>query len=129
MFIEQVPGFVRNLFQKALWRMNPDEKAVYLTFDDGPGKHTQRLLDLLEQYNAKATFFVVNTGYSMKKMLNAIVNGGHGIGMHSVTHKYAEIYASEEAFFKDLQCLLHFIDLKYICDSGVILSLAWSLIE
>ena len=36
---------------------------------------------------------------------------------------------SLEAFFKDLQCLLHFIDLKYICDSGVILSLAWSLIE
>ena len=85
--------------------ITPGGKVIYLTFDDGPGKHTQRLLDLLEQYNAKATFFVVNTGYSMKKMLNAIVDGGHGIGMHSVTHKYAEIYASEEAFFKDLYAM------------------------
>ena len=36
MFIEQVPTFFRNLYPKALWRMDPNEKAVYLTFDDGP---------------------------------------------------------------------------------------------
>lgn len=80
----------------------PGGKVIYLTFDDGPGKHTQRLLDILEQYNAKATFFVVNTGYKMKDMLKAIVDGGHGIAMHSVSHEYSEIYASEEAFFNDL---------------------------
>ena len=81
----------------------PDGKVIYLTFDDGPGKHTQRLLNLLKQYNAKATFFVVNTGYNMKTLLNAIVDDGHGLGIHSVSHKYEEIYASEEAFFKDLR--------------------------
>ena len=80
----------------------PGGKVIYLTFDDGPGKHTQRLLDILAQYNAKATFFVVNTGYKMKDSLKAIVDGGHGIAMHSVSHEYDEIYASEEAFFNDL---------------------------
>ncbi len=83
----------------------PGGKVIYLTFDDGPGKHTQRLLDILEQYNAKATFFVVNTRYKMKDSLKAIVNAGHGIGMHSVTHEYSEIYASEEAFFNDLYAM------------------------
>lgn len=82
--------------------VKPGGKVIYLTFDDGPGKDTKRLLDLLEQYNAKATFFVVNTGYKMKDSLKAIVNAGHGIGMHSVTHEFPEIYASEEAFFNDL---------------------------
>lgn len=83
----------------------PGGKVIYLTFDDGPGKHTQRLLDLLEQYNAKATFFVVNTGYSMKKTLNAVVDGGHGLAIHTKTHEYSEIYASEEAFFNDLYAM------------------------
>lgn len=82
--------------------VKPDGKVIYLTFDDGPSRYTQRLLDLLEQYDAKATFFVVNTGHNMKTLLNAIVDGGHGIGMHSVTHDYSKIYASEEAFFNDL---------------------------
>lgn len=80
----------------------PSGKVIYLTFDDGPSKHTQTLLDVLAKYNVKATFFVVNTGYQMNKMLNAIVDAGHSIGMHSVTHDYDEIYASEDAFFKDL---------------------------
>lgn len=85
--------------------VTPNGKVIYLTFDDGPGKHTQRLLDLLEAYDAKATFFVVNTGYNMKKLLNAIVDGGHGLAIHSKTHEYSEIYASEEAFFNDLYAM------------------------
>lgn len=78
------------------------DKVIYLTFDDGPSKHTQTLLDVLAKYNVKATFFVVNTGYQMNKTLNAIVDAGHSIGMHSMTHDYDEIYASEDAFFQDL---------------------------
>ena len=80
----------------------PGGKVIYLTFDDGPSQYTQRLLDILAQYNAKATFFVVNTGYKMKETLNAIVDGGHGIAIHSVSHTYEKIYASERAFFEDL---------------------------
>lgn len=89
--------------------VQPNGKVIYLTFDDGPSRYTQQLLNVLEQYNAKATFFVVNTGYNMKSLLKGIVNGGHGIGMHSVTHKYDEIYASEEAFFADLYAMQQII--------------------
>ena len=85
--------------------VTPTGKVIYLTFDDGPGKHTQRLLDLLEQYNAKATFFVVNTGYNMNKLLKAIADGGHGLAIHSKTHEYSEIYSSEQAFFNDLYAM------------------------
>ena len=82
--------------------VNPGGKVIYLTFDDGPSSFTQPLLDVLNKYNAKATFFVTNSGYNMKTIFNAIVDGGHGIGIHTKTHIYKEIYASEEAFFNDL---------------------------
>ncbi len=78
----------------------PKGKTIYLTFDDGPGIHTQQLLDVLDAYGAKATFFVVDTGYD--NLMKEIVRRGHSIGIHSVSHKYEEIYASPEAFFEDL---------------------------
>ena len=86
------------------------EKVIYLTFDDGPGPYTQKLLDILAKYNVKATFFVVNTDYNMNTLLNNIVNGGHSIGIHSVTHEYDDIYASEEAFFNDLYSMQAIIE-------------------
>lgn len=78
----------------------PSGNTVYLTFDDGPGAYTRQLLDILDAYGAKATFFVVDSGYD--QIMKEIVDRGHSIGIHSVTHKYEEIYASPEAFFADL---------------------------
>ncbi len=83
--------------------VQPGGKTIYLTFDDGPGRHTQRLLDILEKYNVKATFFVVGAyGTPYMDLLPTMYAAGHAIGMHSVSHNYREIYASEEAFFRDL---------------------------
>ena len=79
---------------------NPGGDKVDGTFDDGPSVHTQKLLDVLAKYNVKVTFFVVNN--SRIDMLKQIADAGHAIGIHSVTHKYNEIYASEDAFFADL---------------------------
>ncbi len=81
-------------------RVEPGGKVIYLTFDDGPSQHTERLLAVLDKYNAKATFFVVKTNYL--HLLPKIAEGGHSIGVHSVTHRYSQIYASKEAYFKDL---------------------------
>lgn len=78
---------------------NGDGKVIYLTFDDGPSKHTDRLLKVLEKYNVKATFFVCKT--SRLDMLDDIAKAGHTIGVHSSSHKYSQIYASEDAFFED----------------------------
>ena len=75
-------------------------KVIYLTFDDGPSIYTNKLLDVLKKYDVKATFFLVNTGnYSAMKR---IVGEGHSVGIHSISHKYKEIYASEDAFMNDL---------------------------
>ena len=79
----------------------PDKKVVYLTFDDGPGPYTDLLLDVLAKYQVKATFFVIDSGYD--KVMKRIVDEGHSIGIHSVTHDYQEIYASPEAYFADLR--------------------------
>lgn len=81
--------------------VTPDGKVIYLTFDDGPSAYTEKLLAVLEKYNVKATFFVVDTGGPLSKRLNAIVDGGHSIGIHSVHHDW-NIYSSEEDYLNDL---------------------------
>lgn len=80
--------------------VKPPEKTIYLTFDDGPGPHTEQLLDVLDAYGVKATFFV--TGRGNLELLPEIVRRGHAIGIHTVTHEYGEIYASPQAYFTDL---------------------------
>lgn len=80
--------------------VQPDGKVIYLTFDDGPGAHTERLLSVLKKYNVKATFFVCKT--NRLDLLDDIVNQGHAIGIHSVTHRYEKIYASDDAFLEEL---------------------------
>ena len=74
--------------------------VVYLTFDDGPSSHTQDLLDILDKYGVKVTFFVVNYGYT--DMIGKEAAAGHSVGVHSATHDYHSIYASEDAYFEDL---------------------------
>lgn len=78
----------------------PKGRTIYLTFDDGPGPDTARLLDLLKRYQVQATFFVVDTGYP--ELLRRIVSEGHSIGIHTRTHNYRMIYQSPEAFFSDI---------------------------
>lgn len=77
------------------------DKVIYLTFDDGPGPETPRLLDVLKKYNVQATFFVVNTSYI--STIQRAAAEGHTVAMHTMTHKFHDIYASEEAFFADLE--------------------------
>ncbi len=77
---------------------------VYLTFDDGPSIYTDDILDILDEYGVKATFFVIgreNTA-SYARYLR-IVEEGHTLGMHSYSHVYSDIYASPEAFAEDTQ--------------------------
>ena len=82
---------------------DPGSKIIYLTFDDGPSKHTERLLAILAKYDVKATFFVVNYGY--REMIGKEAAAGHSVAVHSLTHDYNKIYASESAYFADLQAM------------------------
>lgn len=78
------------------------EKIVYLTFDDGPSENTQRVLDVLDSYGAKATFFVTGHEPGYRDLIGEAYRRGHTVGMHTMTHDYAKLYASEDAYFADL---------------------------
>lgn len=88
MIIEQPSKWLRWIYPRALWRMNPEEHSVYLTFDDGPiPEATPFILDTLARYGIKATFFMV--GDNVKKypeLFERIVREGHQVGNHTYNH-------------------------------------------
>ena len=94
-------------------------KVAYLTFDDGPSANTYKILDILDKYNVKATFFVIyKKGY--KKQYQAIVKRGHTIALHSYTHNYSKIYKSEKAYFADLKKIHDYVEDVTGVDSNII---------
>ncbi|MCM1038167.1 MAG: polysaccharide deacetylase [Ruminococcus sp.] len=87
-----------------------DIRRVYLTFDDGPSSNTNRILDILAEYDVKATFFVVGKEEEEYQALyKRIVDEGHTLAMHSYSHKYDEIYQSVDSFAQDLSRLQEFL--------------------
>lgn len=82
--------------------VNPGNKVVYLTFDDGPGPYTQELLDVLDRYNVKATFFVTNGKPDYQNLIAEEASRGHTVAIHSASHDYSRIYQSVDAYFDDL---------------------------
>ena len=88
MIIEQPACFLRWLYPHALWRMNPNERAVYLTFDDGPiPEVTPWVLDVLRHYDIRATFFMV--GDNIRKHpeeFEMVRAAGHRLGNHTFNH-------------------------------------------
>ena len=88
MVIEQPARWMRWLYPKAMWRMDKNERAVYLTFDDGPiPESTPFILDTLAEFGIKAPFFMV--GENVKKtpeLYERIVAEGHQVGNHTFNH-------------------------------------------
>lgn len=80
-----------------------DKKVAYLTFDDGPSKNTYKVLEILDKYDIKATFFVIGTNITpeYEKLLKSIEKEGHVIGIHTFTHKYNYIYTSAGNYIED----------------------------
>ena len=89
MFIEQPPKLVRWMYPQAIWRMNPKEKAVYLTFDDGPiPQMTPWVLDVLDKYNIKATFFLVGDNVRKHPKEFEMLKFNHIRGFEWLTKNY-----------------------------------------
>lgn len=88
MYLVKTPGFLQNLFPAYTWKVPTGDKVIYLTFDDGPVPEvTPWVLELLDQYNAKATFFCV--GENVKKhndIFSQVIEGGHTVGSHTFNH-------------------------------------------
>ena len=77
------------------------EKVIYLTFDDGPSIYTQKLLDILDKYNVKATFFVTGANPSYYNMIGEAHRRGHTVGIHTYSHEYDKIYSSVDNYLAD----------------------------
>jgi len=88
-----------------------ETRKVYLTFDDGPStKVTTNILDTLEREQVKATFFIVSDrAAGREEVLKRIARDGHTIGVHSKSHRYSEIYASESSLLNDVRACADFI--------------------
>lgn len=84
--------------------INPGNKVVYLTFDDGPGAYTAQLLDILDKYGVKVTFFVTNQYPAYQNLIGEAHRRGHTIALHTYSHNYA-IYSSEADYYNDLKLI------------------------
>ena len=87
-----------------------DGKYAYLTFDDGPSSNTMQILDILDNYGVKATFFVNgHTGEVMEERYKAIVDRGHAIGIHTYSHDYNNVYGGLDKFEEEIVSLRKYI--------------------
>lgn len=84
------PRFIRKLFRNLIWSMDsiPNKKAIYLTFDDGPTEEvTDWVLDILDKYNAKATFFCIAKNIDINSnAYQRVLDRGHSVGNHTYSH-------------------------------------------
>ncbi|MBB6444224.1 polysaccharide deacetylase family protein [Bacillus benzoevorans] len=78
-------------------------KTVYLTFDDGPNQFSDQLLAVLESYNAKATFFMIDRNIrSFPDAVNHMIAAGHSVGLHSVSHNVKVFYQSASSVISEM---------------------------
>ena len=105
MLIERIPEWLRKLANDAVFMIpqREGEKKVYLTFDDGPiPEVTPRLLDLLDSYGIKATFFMVGDNVRKYPELFADVKRrGHRVGNHTMHHLQG-LRESKDAYLADV---------------------------
>ena len=78
-------------------------KTIYLTFDDGPYENTAELLDILDEYGVKATFFVTCTYEDYKDLIGEEFRRGHAVGIHAYRHVYSEVYRDEGSFIEGME--------------------------
>jgi len=97
------------------------EKICYLTFDDGPSKNTLKILDILKEYDAKATFFVIGNCIceENRPILERIIKEGHAVGLHANNHVYEKFYADENSFLKDYEYLYKTLKDDYEIETAI----------
>lgn len=87
-------------------QQNKGQKTAYLTFDDGPSVNTAAILDILDKYGIKATFFVMwHDEPTADAAYKEMVKRGHTVALHTYSHDYEKVYGSPESFFTDMKKL------------------------
>jgi peptidoglycan/xylan/chitin deacetylase (PgdA/CDA1 family) len=88
MFLHKTNFLMRAMYPKFVWKKSAEEKIIYLTFDDGPiPEVTDFVLETLENYNAKATFFCIGDNICKNPAIfQKILDNGHSVGNHTFNH-------------------------------------------
>jgi len=109
----QFPDLLRPFLGKLLWRKTSSEKVIYVTFDDGPVPEvTPLVLDLLDEYNLKATFFCVGENVvKYPEIYNEVLRRGHKTGNHTFNHLKG-VSVSKEEYVANVQKAAENIDSK-----------------
>ena len=94
----QVPEILKSVIKNVVWRINPAEKVIYLTFDDGPNSRvTPLVLDILDRFEVKATFFCVGENVSrFPDVFDEVKRRGHTVGNHTFNHLKGFEYATDD---------------------------------
>ena len=110
-YFVKIPLWLQKLFPNRIWQMNKVEKKIYLSFDDGPHPlHTPFVLDTLNKYNAKATFFCIGNNVGLyPEIFKRIIEEGHAIGNHTQQHLNGQ-KTDDETYIKDIQEASKYID-------------------
>jgi peptidoglycan-N-acetylglucosamine deacetylase len=111
MFIEQLPKVVRSIYKGVLWRKDPLVKKIYLTFDDGPIPDvTPWVLDVLDAYGIKATFFCVGENVvRYPELYQSILERGHRTGNHTFNHVRG-LFRNSEKYLANIELAGKYID-------------------
>ena len=87
-YFVRTPGWIKKLFKACVWEIKDTRKVIYLSFDDGPDPEiTPFVLDELDKYDAKATFFCIGKNADAQpELTRRIINEGHALGNHTYDH-------------------------------------------
>lgn len=102
-------GNKTNITRNVYVKEKPKGGIIYLTFDDGPGVYTEKILDILKQNDVKATFFVTNQFPKYQNMIKKEYDEGHTVGLHTSTHKW-DIYNSIDDYLNDFNNMAEIIN-------------------
>ncbi|QXM05090.1 polysaccharide deacetylase family protein [Crassaminicella indica] len=103
---ERILGEIKKKQEEARMKkrlLKKQGKIVYITFDDGPSIYTEKILNILNQYNAKATFFMLSDRIRIyKSVVRKLINEGHSVGLHGVSHNVRKIYRSPNTVVSEM---------------------------
>ncbi len=106
MYLAKSPSALRSLTAELMWKVETTEKVIYLTFDDGPSKEgTRFILDILKEYNAKATFFCIGGNVAKNPALfGEVLSDGHSVGNHTWNHMDGWKFSDFSYFRNIVEC-------------------------
>ena len=107
----QVPEILKSVIKNVVWRINPAEKVIYLTFDDGPNPGvTPQVLEILDRFEVKATFFCVGENVSrFPDVFDEVKRRGHTVGNHTFNHLKGFEYSTDD-YVRNVKKASEFID-------------------